>query len=86
MECEKLAQEKTEMQRHYVMVRLFISLSLSLLPYNFLMFGSVITCVVTGCYPNAYYFMLVVCVCCLHYFVMSGTRLVSVLCVLSADH
>lgn len=23
IECEKLAQEKTEMQRHYVMVRVF---------------------------------------------------------------
>lgn len=24
MECEKLAQEKTEMQRHYVMVSVFV--------------------------------------------------------------
>lgn len=26
MECEKLAQEKTEMQRHYVMVSIFFIL------------------------------------------------------------
>lgn len=27
LECEKLASEKTEMQRHYVMVRSFVTLS-----------------------------------------------------------
>ena len=30
MECEKLAQEKTEMQRHYVMVSVYVEFVLDI--------------------------------------------------------